>query len=89
MESIDFDVNDVTANDMRDFEAETGIPFDEMSEHESNIDVIQGIVWLVARRSNPGMTYNDAGNIPVNKTLDRVTNSSLPRAKTKRTPRRA
>lgn len=69
----DLDLGDITALDAKDFRREVGIPLAAaMSEAEGvDIDVIAGLVWLVRRKTERGLSYTDvASTITFNSDID-------------------
>lgn len=69
----DIDFSDLTAVDAKDFRREVGIPLAAVlaDKEDADIDVIAGLVWIVRRKAEKGLTFDTvAKSISFTTTLD-------------------
>lgn len=80
---IRFDWNELSAADYEDFEAETGLDLQEFAEAMENGDINErnllknlrpfiGFLWIIWRREDPTLTYDDVRHEPLVKLVESV-----------------
>lgn len=62
-EVIEIDIDDFEIGEIEDFEALSGVSFDEVLAGKKSTQMLKFLVWIVKRRTNPNFTLEDARKI--------------------------
>jgi hypothetical protein len=61
---MNFDINDLTIGEVADIEEATGKAIGDLfGEGTSQARTMQAILWIVRRRDEPGLTFEQAGDM--------------------------
>jgi len=64
-EKITLNIDDLTIQDLQDFEDEVGKPLSEAVGDNMSARALKALVWVVKRAEDPNFTLDDAGKIKV------------------------
>jgi hypothetical protein len=65
-DTLNFDINDLTINEIVEIEEITGLPFDSMGDSEKPKGrMLQALAWITKRRSDPSFTFEQAGALKI------------------------
>lgn len=58
------DLDHLTLNETRILCKKLERPMDKLDESDP-LDLMQAMAWIVGKRTNPGLTYEQAGDMPI------------------------
>jgi len=72
-ETLEFSLDDLTIGEICEIEELTGQPFDALNDPtKPKGRMLQAMAFISKRRTNPGFTFEDAGNIKISMNDDEV-----------------
>lgn len=66
----ELDINSLTLKEIEDIEDTIDLPLSELFSGKKSAKGLRALAWIIERRTNPGFTYEQAGDLPLTAIAD-------------------